>query len=61
MEKFYSSKTLLKMADGRIGMHTPHPHPLDPPLLRCAKFSKGYAKIFTPLKDHFFGKFGKHL
>ena len=32
MEKFCSSKTLLKMAGG--GMHTQHtPHPLDPPVV----------------------------
>ena len=30
MEKFYSSKTLLKLADG--GMHPPYP-PLDPPVV----------------------------
>ena len=30
MEKFYTSKTFLKMADGR--MHIPHPTPLDSPL-----------------------------
>ena len=30
MKKLYTSKTLLKMAGGR--MDTPHPTPLDPPL-----------------------------
>ena len=30
MEKLYTSKTFLKMTDGR--MHTFHPTPLDPPL-----------------------------
>ena len=30
MEKLYTSKTFLKMADGR--MHIPHPTPLDPPV-----------------------------
>ena len=30
MEKLYTSKTVLKMAGGK--MYTPHPTPLDPPL-----------------------------
>ena len=34
MEKFYSSKTLLKMAGG--GMHPPPPPPLDLPLMAAA-------------------------
>ena len=38
MEKLYTSKTLLKMAGGR--MHTPHSTPLDPPLANGHKLQK---------------------
>ena len=42
MEKMYTSKTCLKMTDGR--MHTPHPRPLDPPLaIRYRNYQKSLA------------------
>ena len=50
MEKLYTSKTLLKMAGGR--MDTTHPTPLDPPLAisyRNHQKSQAYFSHLAPL------------
>ena len=57
MEKLYrpSSKTFLKMADGR--MHNPHPTPLDPPLAisyRNHQKSLAYFSHLAPLVVPFY-------
>ena len=57
MEKFYTPKTFLKMAGGR--MHTPHPTLLDPPLAisyRNLQKSLSYFSHLAPLFLLFFTK-----
>ena len=46
LEKFYSSKTLLKLAGG--GMHPPHPS-LDPPLCENAACPKLLRQVFVDI------------
>ena len=60
MEKLYTSKTLLKMAGGR--MHTPHPTPLDLPLAiscRHHQQSLAYFSHLAPLVLFYFAKKGR--
>ena len=60
MEKFYTSKTFLKVCGGR--MHTPHPTPLDPPLsisYRNHQQSLAYFSHLVPLGLFFFTKKGR--
>ena len=55
MEKLYTSKAFLKMADGR--MHIPHPTPLDPPLAICYRnhqMSLAYFSDLAPLNLFYF-------
>ena len=57
MEKLYTSKAFLKMANGK--MHTPHPIPLDPPLAisyRNHYKSPAYFSHLVPLILFFFTK-----
>ena len=55
MEKLYTPKTFSKMAGGR--MHTPHPFPLNPPLVISYKNhrkSQAYFSHYAPLYLFFF-------
>ena len=55
MEKFYTSKTFLKVAGG--WMHTPHPTPLEPPLAITYgnhQKSQAYFSHTAPLALFFF-------
>ena len=59
MEKLYTSKTLLKMAGGRMHTAGPHPTLLNPPLaMSCRSHQKSLAYFghLEPLALFFFTK-----